>query len=114
MKGLFFETSGFSACLGKYLSDDEYSQLQLALLIQPDSGDMMPGTGGFRKLRWPDSRRSKGKRSGLRIIYYWLQRQGQFWMFAIYDKDEMDALTRTQAQLLKQAITAELKMRGVE
>lgn len=114
MKGLFFETSGFTARLGQYLSDDEYRQLQLALLIQPDCGDVMPGTGGFRKLRWPDSRRSKGKRSGLRIIYYWLERHAQFWMFAIYDKDEMDNLTRTQERLLKQAITIELNMRGVE
>lgn len=73
----------------------------------------MPGTGGFRKLRWADSLRGKGKRSGLRIIYYWLERQAQFWMFAIYAKDEMDNLTRTQERLLKQAITVELKMRGV-
>lgn len=74
----------------------------------------MPGTGGFRKLRWPDSSRNKGRRGGLRIIYYWLERDAQFWMFAIYDKDEMDNLTRTQERLLKQAITVELNMRGVE
>jgi len=54
----------------------------------------MQRTGGFRKLRWHDERRHKGKRGGLRMIYYWLKQTSQFWMFAIDDKDEMDTLER--------------------
>lgn len=114
MKGLFFETSGFTANLARYLGNEEYRQVQLTLLLDPESGALMPGAGGFRKLRWSDSRRGKGKRGGLRLIYYWLEWDSQFWMFAIYDKDEVKDLTQAQKRQLKRAITAELETRGVK
>ncbi len=113
MRAIFCETISFTSHIAQYLSDDEYRQLQSTLLADPESGALMPGTGGFRKLRWGDNRRSKGKRGGLRIIYYWLQRDAQFWMFTIYNKDEMENLTKIQERLLKQAITAELVKRGI-
>ena len=112
MKAIFFETRTFTATVNRYLTDDEYQQLQKDLLAAPELGDVMPRTGGFRKLRWNDSRRSKGKRGGLRVIYYWLNASGQFWMFAIYDKDELENLTSDQEKQLKSAITAELQKRG--
>lgn len=112
MKAIFFETSTFTTNVGSYLTDDEYQQLQQDLLTTPELGDIMPRTGGFRKLRWSDNRRNKGKRDGLRIIYYWLSRQGQLWMFAIYDKDELENLTSDQEKQLKSAITTELQKRG--
>lgn len=114
MKAIFFETSTFTATLGNYLTDDEYRQLQQDLLTNPEFGDLMPRTGGFRKLRWTDNRRNKGKRGGLRIIYYWLSNDGQFWMFAIYDKDELENLTAEQEKLLKEAITVELQKRSTK
>ena len=112
MKAVFFETSTFTVNVDRYLTDDEYQQLQKDLLSTPELGDVMPRTGGFRKLRWSDNRRNKGKRGGLRVIYYWLSRNGQFWMFAIYDKDELENLTSEQEKQLKSAITAELRRRG--
>ncbi|SEI03507.1 hypothetical protein [Pseudomonas asplenii] len=112
MKSVFFETSNFTATLGHYLADNEYRQLQLEMQTNPQVGDLMPRTGGFRKMRWPDSRRHKGKRGVLRVIYYWLLSSGQFWMFAIYDKDELENLTSDQENMLKAAIEAELKQRG--
>ncbi len=48
----------------------------------------MPGTGGFRKIRWEDSRRGNGKRGGLRVIYYYLTTDQQIWFFTLYDKNE--------------------------
>lgn len=72
MKAIFLETSTFTATVGDYLTDDEYRQLQDEMPANPQAGDVMPRTGGFRKLRWMDSRRSTGKRGGLRVIYYWL------------------------------------------
>ena len=62
MKAIFFETSLFTATLPDYLPDDSYLRLQQHLLAAPESGDVMPRTGGFRKLRWIDGRRGKGKR----------------------------------------------------
>jgi hypothetical protein len=114
MKAVFLETTMFTATVGDYLADDEYRQLQNELLANPHAGDVMPRTGGFRKLRWADARRGKGKRGGLRVIYYWLLGDGQFWMFAIYDKDELENLTADQEKALKQAITQELKARGTQ
>lgn len=112
MKTVFFETTSFTATVGNYLTDDEYRQLQVEMQANPAAGDVMPRTGGFRKLRWQDARREKGKRGGLRVIYYWLLDDGQFWMFAIYDKDELENLTADQEKALKAAIGTELKQRG--
>jgi len=114
MKAIFFETTFFTATVSEYLTTEEYQQLQTSMLADPECGDVMPRTGGFRKLRWADSRRGKGKRGGLRVIYYWLLNHRQFWMFAIYDKDEMVNLTSDQEKQLKQAITAELERRQHE
>ena len=61
MKLVFFETPLFTKILSDYLSDQDYRALQIALLANPNMGDLMPGTGGFRKVRWQDSRRGKGK-----------------------------------------------------
>jgi mRNA-degrading endonuclease RelE of RelBE toxin-antitoxin system len=112
MQLTFFETRSFTASLPDYLSDAEYRNLQQALLTNPNAGEVMPGTGGFRKMRWVDIRRGKGKRGGLRVIYYFLSPDKQIWMFAIYDKDEMSDLSPAEKKGLKAAIEAELKMRG--
>lgn len=112
MKAIFFETQLFTNLLPKYLDDDEYRLLQLHLLNNPEAGDLMPRTGGFRKLRWQDSRRGKGKRGGLRVIYYWFNQNKQFWLFTIYNKGEVENLTAAEEQQLKQAITQEIKKRG--
>jgi len=77
----------------------------------PEAGDLMPDTGGLRKLRFADARRSKGKRGGLRVIYYWWDAGFQFWLFTLYDKDEMDDLTPQQRKALKVMIKAELEAR---
>ena len=77
--------------------------------LYPQAGDVMPRTGGFRKLRWADGRRGKGRRGGLRVIYYWLMNDGEFWMFAIYDKDELENLTAEQEKALKKAIESRVE-----
>lgn len=112
MKALFFETSRFTATISQYLTDTAYSELQQALLANPEMGAVMPRTGGFRKARWVEPSRHKGKRGGTRVIYYWLLGPRKFWMFAVYDKDEMEALSCAEERALKRAITAELA-RGV-
>ena len=61
MKLVFRETPLFTRLLGDYLSDESYRELQRALMENPELGDVMPGTGGFRKVRWEHARRGKGK-----------------------------------------------------
>lgn len=79
----------------------------------PKIGDVMPGTGGFRKLRWADARRSKGRRGGLRIIYFYFPAQHQVWFMTLYGKSEASDLTAKEKKALKTAIETELKAREV-
>lgn len=71
----------------------------------------MEGTGGLRKLRQADPRRGKGKRGGLRVIYYWWLGGSQFWLFTVYDKDEAADLSAEQRKLLRQMLKNELHHR---
>jgi hypothetical protein len=57
--------------------------LSISSMENPEMGDVMPGTGGFRKVRWEDARRGKGKRGGLRVMYYYLAADHQIWFFAL-------------------------------
>ena len=93
MKLVFFETPLFTRLLPDYLNDESYQALQRALLENPEWGDVMPSTGGFRKVRWEDSHRGKGKRGGLRIIYYYFTAVHQIWLFTLYSKGEARDLT---------------------
>ena len=74
-------------------------------------GDLMPGTGGFRKLRWRDPRRGKGRRGGLRIIYYYFRADQQIWLMTLYGKDEASDLMPKEKKALQSAIEAELHAR---
>lgn len=80
-------------------------------MLHPDAGDSIPSTGGLRKLCFADVRRGKGKRSGLRVIYYWWETGSQFWLFTLYDNDEMADLTLLQRKALKGMIKQELDAR---
>jgi len=95
----------------EYLDDDSFHGLQLSLMGTPGAGDPIPGTGGLRKLRFGDARRGKGKRGGLRVIYYYWTGGPEFWLFTLYDKDEMDDLTPKQREMLKERVKGELRMR---
>jgi hypothetical protein len=107
----FFEAPGFTRYVSDYLTDDEYWELQSRLACLPESGDMIPGTGGFRKLRWADPKRGKGQRGGLRVIYYYFPGERQIWLMTLYGKNEASDLTPKEKQALKSAIEDELRLR---
>jgi hypothetical protein len=111
MKAVFIELPAFERHRDDYLDDDGFAQLQVELMVNPAAGDLIEGTGGLRKLRFKDSRRSKGKRGGLRVILYHWTGGPEFWLFTLYDKDEMSDLTPKQRATLKEIIKDELKMR---
>jgi len=81
------------------------------LMENPEAGDVIEGTGGLRKIRFADEKRGKGKRGGLRVIYYWWLSGKQFWLFTIYSKDEMDDLTTAQRKTLKDLLKQEVDAR---
>jgi len=109
---LFIEAPAFTRNLSSYLSDDGYRRLQAALMANPEAGAVMPQAGGFRKCRWPDTRRGKGTRGGLRVIYYWFREDSQIWLMTLYGKDELKDLTAVQKRALKAAIDAERQARA--
>jgi mRNA-degrading endonuclease RelE of RelBE toxin-antitoxin system len=111
MRFVFFETLLFTRLLPQYLDDEGYQALQHALMARPKQGPVITGTGGFRKLRWRDKRRGKGRRGGLRVIYYFLELEHQVWFFTVYNKDEIEDLTAAQCRLLRNAIREELRVR---
>ena len=100
---MFVELPAFERHRDDYFDDDGFSQLQVALMANPVAGDLIEGTGGLRKVRFGDSRRSKGKRGGLRVIYYYWTAGPEFWLFTLYDKDEMADLTPKQRAAVKRA-----------
>ena len=114
MKGVFVELPAFERHRSTYLDDHAFLALQNLLMTHPDAGDPIPDTGGLRKLRFGDERRGKGKRGGLRVIYYWWIAGLQFWLFTVYDKDEMSDLAPHQRKALKAMIKAELHARRSE
>jgi mRNA-degrading endonuclease RelE of RelBE toxin-antitoxin system len=107
----FIEAPTFTRRVLDYLDGDEYQSLQNSLVENPDLGDLMPGTGGFRKIRWADARRGKGRRGGLRIIYYYFLTDQQIWLMTLYDKDEASDLTPAQKKMVRAALDAELRAR---
>ncbi len=108
----FIEAPPFTRHLPNYLNDDDYRELQARLGANPELGDLMPGTGGFRKARWADVRRGKGRRGGLRIIYYHFRSDRQIWLMTLYDKGEATDLTASEKKALKASIENELEARG--
>jgi hypothetical protein len=111
MKAVFVELPPFERLRTSYLDDESYFALQNELMQNPLSGDVIEGTGGLRKLRRPDPRRGKGKRGGLRIMYYWWIDGEQFWLFTVYDKDQADDLTPEQRVAVKRLLDSERKHR---
>jgi hypothetical protein len=89
------------------LSDDEYRLLQEALLRRPAHGDLIEGTGGVRKLRWREE--GRGKRGGLRVIYYWHVEREIFLMLFLYRKSEQKDLSADQKRVLAAVVQQEFK-----
>jgi hypothetical protein len=108
----FVEAPAFTRHMHDYLDDDAYRALQVELMKHPEAGDVVPGTGGFRKLRWADSRRGKGRRGGLRIIYFYFPADPQIWLLTLYGKNEAADLSTAEKKALKAAIEKESAARA--
>jgi hypothetical protein len=103
----FVEAPAFTRFREDYLDDDGLAELQRFLAMNPEAGDMVPGAGGIRKLRWKDPRRGKGRRGGLRVIYYCFLSEQEIWLLTLYDKDEAADLTKDERDQLRRALEAE-------
>jgi len=98
----FIETSNFTKYLYDYLSEDEYLGLQSFLLQYPESGKIVRGSGGVRKIRWAIS--GKGKSGGVRVIYYFKKQNDEIWLLTIYSKNEVTNIPTHILQKIKKEI----------
>ena len=80
---------------------------QLALLLRPEAGKIIRGSGGLRKIRWKYV--SSGKRGGLRIIYFWDVPEDRIYMLLIYKKSKQEDLTPNQLKILRNLVKELLK-----
>lgn len=101
------ETSIFTRQVTDILDDQEYNLLQLALIQRPDLGDIIPDTNGLRKVRWKVE--GRGKRGGIRVIYYWFVSDDVLYMLYLYPKNVQDDLTPKQKRILSKIVEEELK-----
>ena len=104
---LFIETPVFTNLVTELLPDDEYRKLQLALVLRPEAGKIISGSGGLRKIRWKSG--GSGKRGGLRVIYYWDVPVEAIYMLLIYKKSKQEDLTPNQLKILRNLIKEFLK-----
>ena len=98
----FIETPFFTKALSHYLEDDDYAKLQNYLNGQPEAGALVPGSGGVRKLRWGSE--GRGKRGGLRVVYYLRSARGEIWMLTIYGKNVRENIPAHILKQMKEAI----------
>ena len=99
---VIIETSIFTKLITELMSDDEYKDLQDALVVRPDRGALIKHSGGLRKVRW--ALKGKGKSGGARVIYYWMNEQDQLYMLLAYPKNVQDNLTDQQLKKLRQIV----------
>ena len=98
----FIETKAFTKLVNEHLSDEEYAGLQEVLIRDPETGDLIPGSGGVRKVRW--GVKGRGKRGGIRVIYYARTRQGQIWMLTLYAKNVAETIPAHVLRQIKEEI----------
>ena len=96
---IFVESSNFERTRPTYLDDDEYLELQQYMMQNPEAGEIIPGSGGVRKMRW--LRTGIGKCGGLRVIYYVRYQPNEFWMLTLYSKSKIDNMP---SHILKQLL----------
>ena len=102
----FVESPSFTTTLAELWTDAEYAAFQQFLATNPRRGDVIPGLGGLRKIRW--AARGKGKRGGARVIYLLLLPPGVIYLFYAYTKGDISDLSSEQKKRLLAAV-AEIK-----
>jgi mRNA-degrading endonuclease RelE of RelBE toxin-antitoxin system len=98
----YVESPLFSKFLSSYFTDDEYANFQWNLALHPKKGDVIPGSGGLRKIRW--LAKGQGKRGGVRIIYYYKNTHEQIWLLTIYAKNEADNIPTGVLRKIKEEL----------
>ena len=102
---VFYETPIFTEQIVEFIDDDSYRELQTVLIHEPEAGKLIPHARGLRKIRWRGS--GRGKRGGIRVIYYLVTRD-QIYMLYAYAKNKQEDLTHEQIQRLRRLVDEHL------
>ena len=97
----FVETDLFTRRVVRLNLEEALRRLQVELAVNPEAGDLDPGTGGLRKVRVADPARGRGKRGGARVHYLWLPHQSLIYLVYVYTKDEADTLSAGQKKAVR-------------
>ncbi|NLF52214.1 MAG: transcriptional regulator [Leptolinea sp.] len=98
----FIEATLFTKYVYEYLTEEEYTGLQVFLANHPEMGALVPGSGGVRKIHW--SIKGKGKRGGVRVIYYFKKSEKEIWLLTIYQKNEIESIPAHVLRLIAREI----------
>lgn len=101
----FYESDIFTARIVEIIDDDSCSALQSVLVADPEAGDLIPRSKGLRKIRWMGS--GRGKRGGIRVIYYLVHHEEIFMLYT-YPKNRESDLTQRQLQVLRELVEQHL------
>lgn len=99
---VFVETKLFTRLVTEYLTDEEYAALQAALIESPEAGDVIPGSGGVRKLRWRAE--GRGKRGRYRVIYFSRSPENEIWLITMYPKNSADTIPAAVLKKIRKEI----------
>jgi hypothetical protein len=96
------ETPTFSKLAADYWSEDERGEFAAWIAAHPEAGDVVPGSGGVRKVRW--SRPGRGKRGGVRVTYFNRLTRGEIWLLLIYAKSARETIPAHVLKAIKEEI----------
>ncbi len=96
----FIELPSFSSYRDDYFTDEQFSELQQFLITEPKNGDVVPHTGGVRKLRW--KRAGMGKRGGLRVLYFIQDDKYRIWFLTVYSKSACENISANTLNALRE------------
>ena len=103
---IFYETDIFTEQIVGLIDDPSYAVLQATIIADPEAGDLIPRSRGLRKIRWNAT--GRGKRGGIRVIYYLVCKDEVFMLYA-YAKNQREDITNEQARLLRDLVEQHLK-----
>ena len=97
-------TRAYERAVRKLMTDVARHEMEGSIAADPDGAPLIRGTGGIRKLRWAGS--GRGKRGGIRTVYFWHVGPGIVYMLAAYAKADRDDLTAADRKALSRLVAA--------